>query len=118
MTGPVRGCCVEGRRRVTHRADAARGFVCPSVKPVGEPDALIGHLRFDGRSWETGRCPNGLSYRALLVKSPQLRFQWLSGLARWLALKLDCGRLFLFLLWLPPLQKAFRQIHQIEEARQ
>jgi hypothetical protein len=24
--------------------------VCPSVKPVGEPDALIGHLRFDGRA--------------------------------------------------------------------
>jgi hypothetical protein len=38
--------------------------VCPSVKPVGEPDALMGHLRFDGRSWETGRCPNGLSYPA------------------------------------------------------
>jgi hypothetical protein len=30
--------------------------VCLSVKPVGEPDALIGHVRFDERGWETGRC--------------------------------------------------------------
>src|SRR5262245_27523029 len=30
--------------------------VCRSVKPVGEPDALIGHVRFDERGWETGRC--------------------------------------------------------------
>jgi len=26
------------------------------VKPVGEPDALIGHVRFDERGWETERC--------------------------------------------------------------
>ena len=30
--------------------------VCPTVKPVGEPDALIGHVRFDERGWETERC--------------------------------------------------------------
>ncbi|HEY8671217.1 MAG TPA: hypothetical protein VIL63_10295, partial [Terriglobales bacterium] len=30
--------------------------VCLTVKPVGEPDALIGHLRFDERGWETERC--------------------------------------------------------------
>src|SRR5437899_10217479 len=30
--------------------------VCLSVKPVGEPDALIGHVRFDERGWETERC--------------------------------------------------------------
>ena len=30
--------------------------VCLTVKPVGEPDALIGHVRFDERGWETGRC--------------------------------------------------------------
>ena len=30
--------------------------VCPAVKPVGEPDALIGHVRFDERGWETERC--------------------------------------------------------------
>src|SRR5258707_12125568 len=30
--------------------------VCPSVKPTGEPDALIGHVRFDERGWETERC--------------------------------------------------------------
>ena len=27
-----------------------------AVKPVGEPDALIGHVRFDERRWETERC--------------------------------------------------------------
>ena len=27
-----------------------------AVKPVGEPDALIGHVRFDERGWETERC--------------------------------------------------------------
>ena len=31
--------------------------VCLSVKPVGEPDALIGHVRFDERGWETERWP-------------------------------------------------------------
>ena len=59
MTGAVLGRCVEGRRRVMHRADLARGRsfpVCLSVKPVGEPDALIGHVRFDERGWETERC--------------------------------------------------------------
>src|SRR5260370_4937334 len=30
--------------------------VCLTVKPVGEPDALIGHVRFDERGWETERC--------------------------------------------------------------
>ena len=30
--------------------------VCLTVKPVGEPDALIGHVRFDERAWETERC--------------------------------------------------------------
>jgi hypothetical protein len=27
-----------------------------TVKPVGESDALIGHVRFDERGWETERC--------------------------------------------------------------
>jgi hypothetical protein len=30
--------------------------VCLTVNPVGEPDALIGHVRFDERGWETERC--------------------------------------------------------------
>jgi hypothetical protein len=30
--------------------------VCLTVKPVGEPDALIGHVGFDERGWETERC--------------------------------------------------------------
>jgi hypothetical protein len=49
MTGAAGDCCVEVRRRVTHRTEAACGCrlsVCLSVKPVGEPDALIGHVRF------------------------------------------------------------------------
>jgi hypothetical protein len=59
MTGAAGDCCVEVRRRVTHRTEAACGCrlsVCLSVKPVGEPDALIGHVRFDERGWETERC--------------------------------------------------------------
>src|SRR5262245_43382217 len=34
-----------------------------AVKPVGKPDALIGHVRFDERGWETGR-RSGVSPRA------------------------------------------------------
>src|SRR5437879_12400379 len=58
-TGAVRDCCVEGRRRViTVQKPRAVGLlpVCLTVKPVGEPDALIGHVRFDERGWETERC--------------------------------------------------------------
>jgi hypothetical protein len=33
------------------------------VKLVGKPDALIGHVRFDERGWETGR-RSGVSARA------------------------------------------------------
>jgi len=46
--GAVRDCCVEGRRRVTHRAESRVRLVylpvCLTMKPVGEPDALIGHV--------------------------------------------------------------------------
>jgi len=38
-------------------------FVGLAVKPVGKPDALIGHVRFDERGWETGR-RFGVSARA------------------------------------------------------
>src|SRR5262249_33070822 len=34
------------------------------VKPVGEPDAVTPHVRFDERGWETGRWPMAPSYRA------------------------------------------------------
>src|SRR5262245_12083186 len=49
-----------------------------AVKPVGKPDALIGHVRFDERGWETGR-RFGVSTRAhprlytSAPLSPQLR---------------------------------------------
>jgi hypothetical protein len=37
-------------------AESRRSLVRESaVKPVGKPDALIGHVRFDERGWETGR---------------------------------------------------------------
>ena len=42
-------CCVSN-------ADPNGPAVCLTVKPVGEPDALIGHVRFDERGWETERC--------------------------------------------------------------
>jgi hypothetical protein len=38
-------------------------FVSLAEKPVGKPDALIGHVRFDERGWETGR-RSGVSARA------------------------------------------------------
>ena len=28
--------------------------VCLEVKPVGKPDAVVPHVRFDERGWETG----------------------------------------------------------------
>jgi len=28
--------------------------VCFRVKPVGKPDAVVPHVRFDERGWETG----------------------------------------------------------------
>ena len=28
--------------------------VCLKVKPVGKPDAVAPHVRFDERGWETG----------------------------------------------------------------
>ena len=31
-------------------------FVCVVVKPVGKPDALVGHVRFDERGGETTGC--------------------------------------------------------------
>src|SRR2546430_12815366 len=37
-------------------AEPRRSLVRESaVKPVGKPDALIGHVRLDERGWETGR---------------------------------------------------------------
>src|ERR1700730_9728522 len=48
-----------GAKESYHRAEAACGWslpICLTVKPVGEPDALIGHVRFDERGWETERC--------------------------------------------------------------
>ena len=37
------------------RLSSEPSFVSLAVKPVGKPDALIGHVRFDERGWETGR---------------------------------------------------------------
>jgi hypothetical protein len=47
----------EGESPTVQTPRAVGSFpVCLSVKPVGEPDALIGHVRFDERGWETERC--------------------------------------------------------------
>ena len=48
----------------THKCRVRLLSVCLSVNPVGEPDALIGHVRFDERGWETERWPQAPSYRA------------------------------------------------------
>src|SRR5258708_40274974 len=66
-TGAVRDCCVEGRRRVTHRADAACGWFTPRV-PHDETSRRAGCLnrarpvRCAGMG--NGALPNGPSYRA------------------------------------------------------
>ena len=46
------------------------------MKPVGEPDALIGHVRFDERGWETERC------RMAQATAPILELYTLSGRER------------------------------------
>ena len=53
-------------RSTSHFSDEVSSepsFVSLAVKPVGKPDALIGHVRFDERGWETGR-RSGVSARA------------------------------------------------------
>ncbi len=48
MRRPQKGLRV--RRRLRRRVQSCAG----TRKPVGEPDALIGHVRFDERGVETG----------------------------------------------------------------
>src|SRR5215470_3704471 len=49
--------CVWGTRIAAPRTPAAHCCaVCLAKKPVGEPDAVAPHVRFDERGWETGRC--------------------------------------------------------------
>src|SRR6202051_2496601 len=49
--------CLWTTRSAASRTPASNGpAVCFTVKSVGEPDALIGHVRFDERGWETERC--------------------------------------------------------------
>src|SRR5262245_50077436 len=47
--------CLGTRSHVASRCPREPSFVSLAVKPVGKPDALIGHVRFDERGWETGR---------------------------------------------------------------
>jgi hypothetical protein len=51
------------RSPAASRCPIEASFVSLAVKPVGKPDALIGHVRFDERGWETGR-RFGVSARA------------------------------------------------------
>src|SRR5205809_6577748 len=61
--------------------------VCLTVKPVGEPDALIGHVRFDERGWETERCRMAQATAPILDSTDwdiarrlfEFRWRWLSG---------------------------------------
>src|SRR6516164_979614 len=55
--------CLGTRSPVASRCPDEPSFVSLAVKPVGKPDALIGHVRFDERGWETGR-RSGVSARA------------------------------------------------------
>jgi hypothetical protein len=55
------------------------------MKPVGKPDALIGHVRFDERGWETGRrsvrqCSRPSStLQTGLVLAPAQQLEWLAN---------------------------------------
>jgi len=66
-TGAAGDCCVEGRRRVAHRAEAACGWFALRV-PHGETSRRAGCLnrarpvRWAGMG--NGAMPNGPSYRA------------------------------------------------------
>jgi hypothetical protein len=56
------------------------------MKPVGEPDALIGHVRFDERGWETERCQMAQATAPILDstltdierQAPDVRYGWWS----------------------------------------
>src|SRR5580765_2228322 len=56
-----------------------------AMKPVGKPDALIGHVRFDERGWETGRrsvrqCSRPSStLQTGLVLAPAQQLEWLAN---------------------------------------
>jgi hypothetical protein len=58
--------------------------VCLTVKPVGEPDALIGHVRFDERGWETERCRTAQATAPILdsTEPDQLRLRVLACQSR------------------------------------
>jgi hypothetical protein len=73
----------ERMRRIA-RTHATHGpAVCLTVKPVGEPDALIGHVRFDERGWETERCRMAQATAPILNSTPSA----VRGIAtsRWLS---------------------------------
>src|SRR5207245_5453591 len=53
--------------------------VCPSVKPTGEPDALIGHVRFDERGWETERCRMAQATAPILDSTVERRSSGIDG---------------------------------------
>src|ERR1700730_12521955 len=45
------------QRKLYRKAKAEASFAaCPTMKPVGKPDAGNRHVRFDERGRETGRC--------------------------------------------------------------
>jgi hypothetical protein len=50
------------------------------MKPVGEPDAVAPHVRFDERGWETGRCRMAQA-TAPILDSTEADLIWISALA-------------------------------------
>ena len=48
--------------------------VCFKVKPVGKPDAVAPHVRFDERGWETGLYATAPVLDSTVLTSLQSRF--------------------------------------------
>jgi hypothetical protein len=56
------------------------------MKPVGEPDAVAPHVRFDERGWETGRCRMAQATAPILDSTSPDQQAWSASAS-------ECGRL-------------------------
>ena len=64
------------QRKLYCKAKAEASFaVCPTVKPVGKPDAGNPHVRFDERGRETGRCRTAQATAPFLDSTKRIRIQ-------------------------------------------
>ena len=62
----------------SHGAVLSVRFRGVAGKPVGKPDALVGHVRFDERGRETDRLPVGSDLAPFLDSTPRSQ-QWSAG---------------------------------------